>query len=311
MVTSSADQTGGSFNELGAVEKEAWEAMTAELRLVEKFDRKPDERWFSWDNSHRRRKPSSSASEESDTNANTTGSQRDRILKRLDMIYLSDEMKKMQKKYEILENLNRSDHAPVLMILEVGTRKVVHKARFCMNGALLKETDFKNKISEIWEDVESQSREKGDELEVTLRKCLRKITKEMKQRGKEVSRERRAWTEEKKGRIKLLAKLDMKWATNGDVPSRMFFNLFKARQKQLEIECLVNETGSEVRDAEGMCDAAEAHFKRLLTEEKDEVERIEDINFILERMEDKLSPNEKSAMEKPLNEGEIKAAVDI
>ncbi|KAL3684415.1 hypothetical protein R1sor_002437 [Riccia sorocarpa] len=60
-----------------------------------------------------------------------------------------------------------------------------------------------------------------------------------------------------------------------------------------------------------MCEAAEAHFRRLLTEEKTEEEHTEDINFILERMEDKLSPEEKEAMEKPLNEGEIKAAVDI
>ncbi|KAL3702321.1 hypothetical protein R1sor_020343 [Riccia sorocarpa] len=346
MIINEADQVGRSFSGLAAAEKEAWETMITELRLGENFERKPEGRWFSWDNLHRRREVRSPDSENTSPLVAPEQDNSIKILKRLDRVYLSEELKSRQKRYEILDNLNRSDHAPVLMVLEEGTSKEVQKARFCMNSSLLKDELFKVKVMETWKDAEDRSRAKDDDPEVTLKKCLRRVKKEMRQKGKEVARERRAWIEEKRGRIKQLTiklqkdpqnqeiqveiqevkaeaeekdlerarwiqqKLDMKWIINRDVPSRVFFSLFKVRQKQLQIECLADEEEREIKDTEEMCKMAESHFRGLLTEEKAEEERIQDISHILGMVKNKLEPAEREAMELPLSEEEIKDAAD-
>ncbi|KAL3694736.1 hypothetical protein R1sor_008387 [Riccia sorocarpa] len=165
--------------------------------------------------------------------------------------------------------------------------------------------------------------------------------------GKQKAREARAWSEEKRGRIKQLTiklqedpqnldvqlklqevkeklavkeeekarwiqkKLDIKWMQNGDIPSRVFVGLFKARRNQMEIKSLLDETNTEVEDERRMCKLAEEHFHKLLTEEKIEEERLPDIRYVLQRVKSRVTEEDKALLEKPWEEEELKIAASI
>ncbi|KAL3678558.1 hypothetical protein R1sor_021514 [Riccia sorocarpa] len=293
MILEDRDQVGGSYSSIARAEREAWDAIAAELRLEDNFTRGPEEKWFSWDNQQRRKSTRSPEASDTGTEGTTNTAEEEgtgtRILKRLDRIYVSEEISRHQESYVILTSSNMSDHSPVYMGLLDGERKELQKARFSMNVSLLKDEEFRKQLIATWKETEEKGREKGDPLERTLRKCLREMCRGMKAQGKKKAKEKCAKWEEIRGRIRqhtytlqtdpqsttaqekyqeakdeldemekerakwIQQRLDIRWMTNGDIPSKLFFGLFKTRQKQLEIECLEDDTGREVRGDEELC----------------------------------------------------------
>ncbi|KAL3679112.1 hypothetical protein R1sor_022068 [Riccia sorocarpa] len=351
MITRESDQAGGSYAGLNAVEKVAWEALVTDLRLEDYFERRTGTNWFSWDNLHKQGPhqqntvtSSSSSGGETTSSEGRPPSSCDRILKRLDRIYLSEEIVGKQDRYEILDSTMKSDHAPVFMSLTDRGRKEARRVRFCMNVSLLRASDFKTQVLEAWKATEVSSKDKGDKPEVSLKKCLREAGKLMKARGKQVAKQKRAKWEESRGRIRQFTlliqenpknqevqtklqeakeelaelekqrakwvqlKLDTQWMKEGDLPTKLFFGLFKAKQKQLEIGGLMDEAGIEVQDEEGMCETAAKHFQILLREDKADEDRMEDTWVILSRIRRKISKKEQQALALPLTEAELKEA---
>ncbi|KAL3681634.1 hypothetical protein R1sor_024590 [Riccia sorocarpa] len=150
MITEEKDQKGGTYTGLSTPKREAWEALVRDLRLEDHFEHKEGALWYSWDNLHRGR------NQENQPEADDSGSEGsprseapeqagagDRILKRLDRIYISEEMTSKITKYEVLDSWAKSDHAPILMSLTDGKDKEKHRARFCMNTSLLRVEEFK------------------------------------------------------------------------------------------------------------------------------------------------------------------------
>ncbi|KAL3691612.1 hypothetical protein R1sor_005263 [Riccia sorocarpa] len=146
MITEEQDQAGGSPGGLVAVEKESWEALTTELRLVDKFERREGQSWFTWDNMYNRRTycSDSSADKEvlssgSEEAVQAEGTEEGRILKRLDRVYVGEELVDKVTKYEIRESTNISDHVPVHMCITDGSNTEKSRGRYCMNKKLEKE----------------------------------------------------------------------------------------------------------------------------------------------------------------------------
>ncbi|KAL3678784.1 hypothetical protein R1sor_021740 [Riccia sorocarpa] len=126
-----------------------------------------------------------------------------RILKRLDRIYLSEELIDRQVKYEISNHTSKSDHTPVYMTVVDEKGKKRETARFAMNMSLFKDFKFRAEVVEMWVATGNRSKEKGDQPAVTLKKCLRRTKKLMKVKGREVAREKRAQAEELRELIEL------------------------------------------------------------------------------------------------------------
>ncbi|KAL3684303.1 hypothetical protein R1sor_002325 [Riccia sorocarpa] len=100
-------------------------------------------------------------------------------------------------------------------------------------------------------------------------------------------------------------KVDAKWVENGDIPSKVFFGMFKARQKMLEVNCLLNEEGEEVTEQSGMEKLAERHFQKLLAEDRPDEDRIGDIGRILQRTHTGISNEDKEALDAPITKEEL------
>ncbi|KAL3702077.1 hypothetical protein R1sor_020099 [Riccia sorocarpa] len=349
MITERGDHVGGNYTEMSMQEKEAWELLVTELRLVDKFTRKPEENCFSWDNMHRKQREGSHTTQHSSESEDTRGrGNRDRILKRLDRIYVSEEISDKQQNYKILTSSSLSDHSPVTMELLDGEHATAAKARFCINASLLSNTAFKEEVIGIWKSIEEKDNQEGTLPEKTLRKCLRAVGKAMRKQGKAVAKLKRAKWEELRGRIKLYTlqlqqnptsheiqlklqkekddldrmegerakwiqqKINAKWHVNGDIPSKVFFELFKARQKLLEVDCLTDEAGEEVTDQNRMEEIAESHFRKLLSEETPDEDRLPDIRQILLHLRNRVPEADKVSLEAPMTEEELfEAAKDM
>ncbi|KAL3677769.1 hypothetical protein R1sor_020725 [Riccia sorocarpa] len=347
MDTTENDQIGGSYTSLTVAEKESWEVLVTELRLEEKFIRKPSTHHYSWDNMHVRRgvvaRQDSSPAESSprDATEEEETQEEQRVLKRLDRIYLSEEILEKQEVYEILSHSSESDHAPVRMRLSEERGAKVEIARYRMNTSLLRDEGFRAEIMDQWRATETKSREKGDQPARTLKKCLRKLNKTVKMKGKQLAREKRAQSEEAKGRIRQLyiklqedpqnhevqtqiqevkdeldkrdvekakwiqQRIDAKWMLHGDVPSRVFFGLFKTRQKQLEMSSLLDEEGNEITEENRMCEIAERHFQSLLAQDKGDEERLADIMHIMGRLNKKAEEKDRELLERQFDKEEL------
>ncbi|KAL3692050.1 hypothetical protein R1sor_005701 [Riccia sorocarpa] len=90
-----------------------------------------------------------------------------RILKRLDRVYVSEEIAGKVKAYQILEGSSMSDHTPVQMSLADGNSEGNRASRYCMNAKLLRDLSFKDEVLKAWEQAEALGREKGLPLEAT------------------------------------------------------------------------------------------------------------------------------------------------
>ncbi|KAL3699302.1 hypothetical protein R1sor_017324 [Riccia sorocarpa] len=313
MITEPRDQAGGIYTAIPETEREAWEEMTTELRLIDNFTRKVEENWFSWDNMHRQRRTGSeSGSDVTDSTSGSTQAGSDRILKRLDRIYTSEEISEFQDKYAILTSSSLSDHAPVGMHLLDGEQIRRQRARFCMNVSLLKDIDSKKtelmlqgkKITKEkkakWEEMKGRMRQFSQLLQIAPENL------EAQQKMQEARDEMGRMEEERARWVQL--KLGTKWLVNGDIPTRVFFGMFKTRQKLLEVDSLLDEEGQETKEQGEMERIAEAHFGRLLAEDKMDEERWPEIQSILQTIKTKVSSEDKEKLDGPLTEEELREA---
>ncbi|KAL3692573.1 hypothetical protein R1sor_006224 [Riccia sorocarpa] len=227
------------------------------------------------------------------------------------------------------------------MCLLDGGHKETRRARYCINASLLSNLEFKTTLTAIWKETEAKGCQQKDPPEKVLRRCMREMCKATKIEGKKRTKERQAKWEEARGRVNLYSKqleadvgnsltqsklqeakdtleelemtrarwiqqkIDAKWIEHGDLPSRIFFGLFKSRQKQMEIKSLVNEQGEEVSEEKEMEHLAEEHFRKLLSEDKADEERAHDIQNILSKVKGGLTEEEQTTLDQPLTEAEL------
>ncbi|KAL3701762.1 hypothetical protein R1sor_019784 [Riccia sorocarpa] len=191
-----------------------------------------------------------------------------RVLKRLDRIYLSEEIMEKQDAYEILSHFSKSDHAPVRMMLAEERETREEKARYKLNISLLNDEEFRKEVMEQWRATESSRSDKGDKPALTLKKCLRRLNKTVKMKGKQVAREKRAKSEEAKGRI-----------------------------RQLTIK--LQEDPQNRKN----------HFQKLLSEDKDDEERLEDTRHIQRKLDKRIDERDKELLERQFEKAELYEAV--
>lgn len=182
MIEHSRDQKGGTRSVVSRPEKRAWKHFLRRMKVEDSFCYKVGHLKFSWD----------SKKQFCHVPNVQSGPLGDRILRRIDRIYVPDNLtntKFTASSSTILPGFAFSDHAPALLSLFLAGNKQRPQCR--MNTSHISDPELQRKIKEMWDVEEILSTEREEESEEMLHRCLYKTRKIAHTWGKQKAAKRR------------------------------------------------------------------------------------------------------------------------